>query len=59
MEALPMIFLQWEKWSAGLGGKTAKQTQRNKLIIEQELLSQESLTLSVEVDFAVDSEVVV
>ena len=57
MEALPMIFPQWEKWSAGLGGQTTKQTPRNKLIIERELLSRESLTLGVEVDFVVDSEV--
>ena len=51
-----MIFPQWEKWSAGLGGQTTKQTPRNKLIIEREL-SRESLTLGVEVDFVVDSEV--
>ena len=51
MEALPMIFPQWEKWSAGLGGQTTKQTQKNKLIIERELLLQESLTLGVDLDF--------
>ena len=43
----------------GYWGQTTKQTQKNKLIIERELLLQESLTLGVDVDFVADSEVVV